>query len=214
MPPVWDQMSLGSCTGQAIAALMQYHQMRQKPAWNYRPSAMFIYYNERVIENTVHEDSGAQIRDGIKSVNSQGVCREDLYPYNVEKFADKPSEAAYKNAKKHRALTYHRLSNDLATLKTALATGKPFVFGFTVYENFESQEVANSGTLSLPKPTDKMLGGHAVTCCGYDDTTQRFTIRNSWGTEWGVKGYFTMPYDYLINDNLADDFWAVTSVTV
>jgi C1A family cysteine protease len=90
-----------------------------------------------------------------------------------------------------------------------LAEGYPFVFGFTVYESFESAAVAKTGVLNLPKPKEKVLGGHAVMCAGYNDAAKRFLIRNSWGTDWGMQGYFTMPYDYLGNRNLSDDFWTI-----
>ena len=93
-----------------------------------------------------------------------------------------------------------------------LAEGYPFVFGFTVYESFESPAVAKTGRLNLPKPSEKSLGGHAVMAAGYDDATKRFLIRNSWGTDWGMKGYFTIPYAYLDNRNLSDDFWTIRAV--
>ena len=44
---------------------------------------------------------------------------------------------------------------------------------------------------------------------GYDDKKKRFLVRNSWGSGWGMKGYFTMPYPYLADRNLSDDFWTV-----
>jgi len=72
--------------------------------------------------------------------------------------------------------------------------------------------VAKTGQLNLPKPKEKSLGGHAVMAVGYNETTQRFTIRNSWGARWGLKGYFTMPYAYLTDRNLADDFWTIRVV--
>jgi C1A family cysteine protease len=95
-------------------------------------------------------------------------------------------------------------------MRSCLAYGFPFVFGFTVYDAFESAAVARSGVLNMPGPKEKMAGGHAVMAVGYDGGARRFVIRNSWGNDWGQKGYFTMPYDYLSPDkNLADDFWTV-----
>jgi C1A family cysteine protease len=61
----------------------------------------------------------------------------------------------------------------------------------------------------MPGTKEKLLGGHAVIAVGYNDTTQRFIVRNSWGSKWGNKGYFTMPYAYLTDSNLADDFWTI-----
>jgi C1A family cysteine protease len=87
------------------------------------------------------------------------------------------------------------------------------VFGFSVYESFEGDTVAKTGVLNMPGRHEQLLGGHAVMCVGYNDTTQRFIIRNSWGADWGISGYFTMPYIYMTNTNLADDFWKIDTVT-
>jgi C1A family cysteine protease len=220
-PPVYDQTQLGSCTANAIAAAIQFEQMKQNlPV--FAPSRLFIYYNERVIEHTVTLDHGAQIRDGIKTVAAQGVCPETMWPYSDKNtdpkpcptcpYAKKPTPTCYTTATKHTVTTYQRLTPTLDILRGCLASGYPFVFGFTVYESFESQAVAKSGILSLPGPKEKVMGGHAVMGVGYDDSKQQFIIRNSWGTSWGIKGYFMMPYAYPTNPNLADDFWTIRMV--
>jgi C1A family cysteine protease len=97
-------------------------------------------------------------------------------------------------------------------MKSCLADGFPFVFGFTVYESFESDEVAETGKLNMPDPSEMEVGGHAVLAVGYNDASKRFWVRNSWGKGWGKAGYFTMPYDYLLNENLSDDFWTTRIV--
>ena len=208
-PPVYDQGQLGSCTANAIGAAIQFDRMKQNLTPDFVPSRLFIYYNERVIERTVSTDSGAQIRDGIKSVAKQGVCPEPDWPYDISKFTVRPPQTDYKEALENRAVSYSRLTHNLNLLKGCVASGYPFVFGFTVYESFESQAVANSGVVPMPSPTEETLGGHAVLAVGYDDSTQRFIIRNSWGTGWGMNGYFTMPYGYVTDANLADDLWTI-----
>ena len=210
-PPVYDQGQLGSCTANAIAGAFEFELMKQK-AVDFMPSRLFIYYNERVIENTVKTDSGAQIRDGIKSVNKQGVCPESLWPYDENKFAVKPSAACYSDALTHTVINYSRVPRTLVQMKGCVADGFPFVIGFTVYESFESAQVAKTGKLNMPKPNEQVIGGHAVCVVGYDDTAVRFIMRNSWGNAWGLKGYFTMPYEYLMNGNLSDDFWTLRLV--
>jgi C1A family cysteine protease len=152
------------------------------------------------------------IRDGIKSVAKEGAPHETLWPYTISKFAIKPSAAAYKDALKHRAVLYQRLTQTLDQLRGCLAAGYPFVFGFSVYESFETQAVAKTGKVPMPKSKEKQLGGHAVLAVGYDGPSKRFIVRNSWSTAWGLQGYFTMPYDYLTDGNLADDFWTIKQV--
>jgi C1A family cysteine protease len=211
-PDVYDQGQLGSCTANAIGAALEFDQMKQKEE-AFVPSRLFIYYNERAIEGTVDSDSGAQIRDGVKSVNKQGAAPEEPdWPYDIDKFREKPPKQAYDDAKEHQAIRYQRLTQTLGQLKGCLASGFPFLFGFVVYESFESQEVAQTGEAPLPRAGEKQLGGHAVLAVGYEEDQQRFIVRNSWGPDWGMKGFFTMPYPYLLQGTLSSDFWTIRSV--
>ncbi|HET7421025.1 MAG TPA: C1 family peptidase [Candidatus Dormibacteraeota bacterium] len=210
-PPVYDQGQLGSCTANAIAAAVEFERLKQKLP-DFTPSRLFIYYNERVIEGTVQSDSGAMLRDGIKSVASDGVCPEPEWPYDIAKFTRKPTAACYRDAKLDRAVQYQSILQDLNQMKGCLASGYPFVFGFTVYESFESATVRKTGHAPMPGWRERPVGGHAVMAIGYDDSRQWFLVRNSWGSGWGLKGYFTLPYPYLIQNGLAKDFWTIRLV--
>lgn len=210
-PSVYNQGTLGSCTANAIGAAHQFNQMKQgRSGW--MPSRLFIYYNERVILHTVNVDSGAMLRDGIKSVARDGVCLEKEWPYDVAKFTQRPSEECYDSAKCSQVLQYFRVPQVERHLKGCLAEGFPFVFGFTVYESFESPEVARTGRADMPGPLERALGGHAVMAVGYDDNERRFLVRNSWGDTWGQHGYFWLPYEYMLDDDLAADFWTIRLV--
>src|SRR5947209_615952 len=156
-PPVYDQGQLGSCTANAIGGALEFDQLKQKQANPFTPSRLFIYYNERAIEHTVDSDSGAQIRDGVKSVHKLGAPPETEWPYDINKFSQKPPENVFTDAKKYQSILYQRLTPTLGQLKGCLAAGFPFVFGFTVYESFESQEMANSGHLGMPQSGEKQL---------------------------------------------------------
>jgi C1A family cysteine protease len=208
LPACYDQTTLGSCTGNSTAGSVEFD-LRAEGITDFVPSRLFIYYNERSEEGTVNEDSGGMLRDAIKTVADLGVCPETLWPYDISQFAVKPSDASYAEALNHRASNYARVPQTENDIKTVLASGKPFVFGFTAYSSFESQEVAQSGILQMPTDSESVVGGHAVLCVGYDDGTRRVLVRNSWGPFWGQNGYFTMPYDYILNPNLACDLWAI-----
>ena len=206
--PVEDQGQLGSCTANALVGALEFLELKDKVQRFSNLSRLFVYYNERAIEGSVGTDSGAMLRDGIKTLAKQGVCSETNWPYNIAGFAKKPPNGCYQEGEKHRILSYARLTT-IDEMRATLADGFPFVFGFSVYESFESAQVAKSGIVNLPEAGERLLGGHAVLAVGYDDVAKRCIVRNSWGTGWGQKGYFTIPYTYLENRNLSDDFWTI-----
>lgn len=200
-----SQGSLGSCTAQALAGNLEFlDNMLDKTYIDV--SRLFIYYNERLLIDTVDYDSGASLRDGIKTLRSEGSCPEKMWPYDIKKFDIKPKAVCYTEAKGHTISSYHRITT-LNEMLICLADGYPFVFGFTVYESFESAKVTKTGVVDMPKEGESALGGHAVMAVGYDQKTKCFLVRNSWGEDWGKKGYFTIPFKYL--ETLADDFWTI-----
>lgn len=209
--PIENQGQLGSCTGNAIAGIVEI--MDRKKGKPLDVSRLFVYYEERVLIGTVNYDSGAYIRDGIKVVNKKGAPLESLWPYVISRFKTRPSTAAYTDALKRKATAYQKCVN-FAAVKTALAQGYPVVVGFDVYESFESPYVAATGMMPYPNTnTEQLLGGHAVVLVGYNDNTNRFIARNSWGTNWGDRGYFYMPYQVIQNTTMSDDFWIITAIT-
>jgi C1A family cysteine protease len=212
MPPVYDQGQLGSCTSNAIGGAFEFELLKQKEP-DFIPSRLFIYYNERVIERTVDTDSGAQLRDGMKTLAKQGVCPEPMWPYVLSEFATKPTPECYAEAKKHLGVTYMRVEQDVAQMRGCIAAGYPFIFGFTVYESFESAAVARTGTVPMPEGDERTLGGHAMCVVGYDNPKKLFIVRNSWGASWGKNGYGTMPYAYFTNTDLSADFWTLRAVS-
>jgi C1A family cysteine protease len=211
-PPIYDQGQLGSCTANAIGGAIEFDQRKQGTT-EFVPSRLFIYYNERTIEGTVSQDSGAQIRDGIKSVATLGAPPEQDWPYDITKFAQQPPPNAFADAKQDIVSSYSRVPQLLIQMQGCLASGYPFVFGFTVYDSFESDAVAQTGNVPMPGSGENVQGGHAVVAVGYDNSRRVFIVRNSWGPSWGAKGYCFMPYEYLLTPNLASDFWTIRSVT-
>lgn len=208
-----DQGQLGSCTGQAIVGAMEYLQNRASRKGRRKfidLSRLFVYYNERVLENSVAVDAGAYIRDGIKALRKWGVCAERLWPYRIRRFAVRPRKICYRNALQRRISVYARVNQPINDIKQVLASGYPVIFGFAVYESFDSPVVENTGVVPMPEPDEYLLGGHAVLCVGYDDSINRVLVRNSWGKNWGMGGYFTMPYAYISSPSLAADLWTIS----
>jgi len=210
--PVYDQGNLGSCTANALCAAFQYDQIKQGFV-GFVPSRLYVYYNEREYEGSVGRDQGAQIRDGIKVIAAQGVCHEALWPYDLSKWATKPSPPCYLEGARNKLQGYARVPQRLDQLKACLSEGHPFVFGFYVFPSFRSNEVVSSGYMPMPSPGERPLGGHAVLCCGFDDQSQVFVVRNSWGRDWGDRGYFYMPYAFMLNTQWVTDIWALQMVT-
>lgn len=209
MPPIYDQGSLGSCVGQSVAAVLDFaHRLSNESFFN--PSRLFIYFNARDMEGTVDQDVGCCIRDAVKSVNKLGACPERLCPYVIKDFAIRPTAAAYKSGEDFQAIKYQRVPLALSFLKGVLAKGIPIVLGISIYSSFETEEVAKTGIVPMPNTKkEQSLGGHAVVVVGYDDKAGRFLMRNSWGTAWGDKGYFTIPYDFITNPKLTNDAWMI-----
>jgi hypothetical protein len=205
-PPVYDQGNLGSCTANALCAAFAY------AAPGYVASRLFLYYNERLLENDISHDAGAYIHDGIKALEKYGVCTEAIWPYITHKYAVKPPPACYTAALSDRVLTAQNIQPTLTAMRQALFQGYPFVFGIQVYSSFETAAVSANGIVPLPGPNDKLLGGHALVAVGYDDNKKWFIVRNSWGAGWGSRGYGFIPYAYLTNPSLTSDLWYISSV--
>ena len=213
-----DQGNLGSCTGNAIAGAIEL--IDRKNSKSLEISRLFIYYQERLLEGTIYYDAGAYIRDGIKACYTYGAPLESLWPYNLNKWATRPTTAAYNDAKTRKVTGYAKCSN-FTTVKTGLANGTPVIIGFDVYDSFEGawgdipHGQAGSGMMPYPNTsTEELLGGHAVCIVGYDDNLNggRFIVRNSWGTSWGDNGYFYMPYQVIQNTSMSSDFWTISGV--
>lgn len=206
-PPVVDQGNYSSCVSNACTSDLEFLEIKEKVA-EAPLSRFFLYYNCRADQGDIKQDDGTTVREAIKMLAKYGVCLESSWPYTAKDFSKKPSAACYTKALPHKISSYYRISG-LNSMLTCLAGGNTFVFGFSVYDSFESDQVAATGVVNLPAAGEQLLGGHCVMAVGYNQSASRFLVRNSWGTSWGMSGYFTIPYAYLTNTNLADDFWYV-----
>lgn len=203
--PVENQQTIGSCVANGYVSTLEFLMIKDKKPFK-DMSRLFVYYNGRVIEHTVNQDSGLMPRDALKSLVKQGCCTEALWPYNIDLFTNKPPASCYEEAMNYQVLTYARLFT-LNQIKNCLASGYPVGFGIPVYESFETEAVAKTGDVPMPERHEKDLGGHFMVLSGYNEKTKMFDFRNSWGTEWGNKGYGRIPYAYI--DQMASDFTTI-----
>ena len=222
--PVYNQGRIGSCTANALAGALQFDRTKSGQSPDFIPSRLFIYYNERVIESDPSNDGGAQLRDGIKSLQQKGVCPENEWPYDDTPAAYEggpfpvgsrpatcPPQTCYNDAVSYCITGYQRLNQILSQLQGCLASGFPFVFGFSVFDGWYDR-TPQATVVPIPSNSDRQVGGHAVMCVGYDNSQNLFKIRNSWGSDVGENGYFYMPYGYVTEPTLASDFWVINAV--
>jgi C1A family cysteine protease len=212
--PVEDQKNIGSCTANAAVGMLEYYEKR---AFNkyLNGSRLFLYKVTRNLEG-FDGDTGAYLRDTMKAMVLFGIPPEEYWSYDINKFDDEPTAFVYSLAQNYKSIKYFRLDPNgtspdkiLTNVKTQLAAGLPSMFGFTVYSSLN-----NSGDIPFPVKGDRILGGHAVMVCGFNDSKVIGTnkgallIRNSWGTSWGEQGYGWLPYTYVLA-GLAVDFWTL-----
>lgn len=205
--PIANQGQLGSCTAfSAVKGVREY--LMNKASGTYTPlSALMFYYEERKEDGTVAYDAGSSITRSATVLKNIGVAKESTWPYNISKFTVAPPAAAYAESGQFKVSAVKRLTT-LANIKTEVKKGNPVMFGIRVYESFMKHY---DGIIPVPNTvTEKLLGSHAVSCFGFDDAKQVLIMRNSWGTGWGMKGYFTLPYNYFTG-NLVMDVWGTTN---
>ncbi|NEW05125.1 C1 family peptidase [Paenibacillus sp. SYP-B3998] len=211
LSPIVNQGQLGSCTSNAIVSGLREYWLRKERNSSMRLSRLFHYWHERKLEGTVNRDSGATVRDGMKVLQKIGVCSEEDWPYRTARYKVKPDQVAESTAGTFRIAAYHRIY-DLAGIKAALADGHPVVFGIWLYESFEGAVATRTGRIPYPnRKKEQLLGGHALLAVGYQDGKQKgqgvIIVRNSWGKDWGDKGYGYIPYSFFKNSLLTFDYW-------
>lgn len=208
MPAVYDQGQLGSCTANAAAAAYDYYR-HQKGLAFINPSRLMNYYNERSLEGHTKSDAGASVRDSLKVLNQFGTVPETEWPYVITKYKTKPIAQCFADALANKIPGYASVPQSLLSIKTILASGTPICFGMQVYDSFESPQVAQTGVVPMPDAHGTLLGGHEILASGYNDTRQAVLVRNSWGPDWGIGGYFWLPYAYMLDFALVNSLWII-----
>lgn len=211
--PCLDQGALGSCGPSSLAEMLLVAQFKAGITVGVLPSILQIYYATRMLMGTVGQDSGVDNRTLLKAVATYGWALGTLWPYQISKFKTNPPKAVWDDAVTRKINQYQAVAQTVTDIKAAVYSMTPVLFGFTVYTSMLSNSVAQTGTVPMPQPGDKVEGGHDVTIYGWDDNRQVFLFRNHWynapNQPWGNKGNGTIPYAYATDSGLSGDFWTV-----
>ncbi len=219
MSRVKNQGALGSCVGFAAAAMKEWQEQREnlkevakgkkniRKQDEYDLSEQWIYYKAKEIDPWPNEE-GTSIRCAMKVLQKVGVPCEEAYPYN-DQYKGKPESWAKLIAKWGLIDSYYRC-DDLNALKTSLAKNGPTVIGIACFE--EIFYVGSNGYIPYPARPKEIYGGHAICAVGYDDSTKTIKFKNSWGKEWGKKGYGLLPYAYI--KDFMWDSWVAKDLAV
>jgi C1A family cysteine protease len=212
---VKDQGQSSSCTAQSISSALEYLENVENESF-IQLSPLFLYWAERSLEGDLNEDAGAIISDGVQIACSTGICAEALFPFSENRLYVRPPLTAFNDAKNHRGLQFHAVNQTQDAIEHCLASGNVIVFGISVFSSMETDEVMQTGVIPMPSAADENMGGHAILMTGYDRVKRLFTFKNSWGNQVGLPnlpGYFTLPYEYVLNPNLASEFFTITKVS-
>lgn len=207
MPEIYDlnmyEFDINVCS--AICSVYIYELNRQFNKKDFTPSLLFQYFNENVI-NT----NGSSIRDGLKVLNKIGMCDDDKY-LNVH---IEPSIDIYTSAKNNKSVSFKKIRQYLPGIKSALSLRYPIIFGFSIYKSFEDPEgVSKTGIFTIPNESERLIGGLCGVICGYNEVKQEFLIRTCLGEDWGDKGYFWAPYQFIMSEE-CKNFWTIEKLQV
>ena len=215
-PPIRNQGNLGACSAFGSTTLFDFVRKKNK-LQNWLPSPLFTYYSTRKLTGQEANDSGACVRDALKSTVKDGVAMERVWPYKVAKFAENPPQEVWDDAEKHQTLKYLSINiNDKNSFLSCLNEGYPFIFGIRLYSSFSSATVFFTGRVPIPNTqTEQLLGGHCMMAVGYEKTEdgkELLIVQNSWGENWGQRGFCYIPMEYFMSEGF--DLWTIRETEV
>lgn len=203
-----------SCVANAMAGAYEYLAKRELGEAA-DVSRLYIYFNARYMDDMHDDDAGAYMQSAINGLIEYGACSEELWPNNEDSINDEPPAEAYEHGAYFKVVDKEYIETDLDLWRETLAEGYPIAFALNTFDSFDDA-CKNKGRVPMPRKTDNTRdthGWHAMLCVGYSDIDKVFIVRNSWGKQWGDKGYCYIPYDYMMHDDYnSHDSWIIKSV--
>jgi C1A family cysteine protease len=215
-PEIVDQGNIESCVPTCISTIYYYLTMKQSNYSNFRISRLYLYYQVRKLYNDINNDNGSTIFDCINILHNDGVIPEFFYPYNHSNLYKNPEIFLEKYAKCCKCLGFESVKRN--QIKNKLLMDYPIICGIKIFKNINDDEIKKTGIIKLyiddnDDNDDNLVGGHCIILVGFDDNTRYFKFINSWGNKWGENGFGYLPYEYISNKYLSDEFYILNKIT-
>ena len=191
LPDIRDQGNVGSCVGFGIGAnlVARAKKLNVYTEWF---SPTWIYNGARFIEGSLTQDVGCYPRDALHWLYEKGCLLEHWWHYNpLGLDTTAPPSHLEPEAAKYPLLAYYRVVDGVAGICETLANGQYVSIGTPWFSKWMDPVDGVLGEVSFP---DMIVGGHETCLYGYNKDKKIFYGINSWGTDWGNKGLYTMPF--------------------
>jgi hypothetical protein len=193
LTPVRDQGNCGSCVGHGIG--INLNSVKQVLGiYTEWCSPTYIYNGARFIEGTLPIDNGCYPKDALDWTLQHGILLEHFWPYTgFDRTA--PSTEKISEADKYKGFAYYRCVDGVDGICDALSSGHFVSIGSPWFYEWGTTDACGR----LAKPTNNSIeaGGHETCFYGYDRIEGVFYGVNSWGTDWGDKGLYIMPFEAI-----------------
>lgn len=207
-----DQKGLGACTSFSMSSIFEYI-LNKIDGNNVSLSPRFLYYNVcKKNSDDTPIDKGSSFYENIVSLGEDGICEEFLCPFE-EDFRLPPTEESRIDANSRLVTKAENVDITHEALTSALADGHPIGVSLKVFDSFGKNHKG-----FVFRPSEKELkstdyGYHAMVLCGYSEKEKIYIVRNSWGVQFGDKGYCYIPFSYIEDKSLCRQACIVTGVS-
>ena len=210
LPAVGSQGEQGSCVAWATTYYMRsYYENRQSPTTaKQTPLSPAFVYNQLKKQDASCK-TGLNIGMTLEFLRLKGAPPLRSFPYSQNNCSALPDQVVESVASQFKIESWKRLTKgNLDDVKGEIARDRPVVIGMRVSEKFKDfRGKSNFDELISESET---RGGHAMTVVGYDDSRQAFRLVNSWGQQWGDRGFAWISYESF-NSNVRESYTATVT---